>query len=90
MCSIMALKKEGVSFNPFFQHRLTEIQANLKDIAKSVGVLEPVRKIDGLANPADIGTRDNAKPEDMKPNGVWFKGPSWLSSKRETWPLSED
>ena len=85
----MALQKNGISFNPFFQHRLAEIQENLKTISSHVKVLEVIKKIDGKLNPADLTIRNHAKPEDLKPNGSWQKGPLFLCEPRNTWPLTD-
>ena len=41
-------------------------------------------------NPADLGTRGNARPEDLGPNSPWQRGPEWLSSPENTWPTRAD
>ena len=88
-CSIMALKKDGISFTPFFQHRIAEIQENLNIIATYVRVLEPVRKIQGKLNPADLSTRNTARPNDLKPESIWIKGPEFFKTPRNSWPLTD-
>ena len=50
----MALEKDGLAFTAFFQHRLAEIRDNIEDIRTIVHEMEPVRKIDGSINPADV------------------------------------
>ena len=89
LCCIMALKKDGMSFNPFFQNRLTEINENLSTISKKVKILEPVQKIAGTANPADLSTRTAAKHEDLAANSPWQKGPDFLCHPKDTWPLTD-
>ena len=85
----MALKRDGVAFNPFFQNRLNEIKDNLKQVEGLVDVLVSPRKIEGGLNPADINTRDHAKPEDLLPGSLWHKGPQFLRQPREDWPLTD-
>ena len=36
------------------------------------------------SNPADIGTRGS--PVHLKENPLWFRGPSWITESRESWP----
>ena len=86
-CSIMALKRDGLTFNAYFQNRLAEIQQNLKEVEERVGHLEPLRKIDGQINPADICTRDKGRLSHLLPGGQWQKGPPFLTEPRNTWPL---
>ena len=74
MCSILALKRDGLAFNPYFQNRLTEIQENLQEIKTHVNVLESVQKVEGIINPA----RSNSKPEDLQPGSSWQNGPTFL------------
>ena len=90
MCSIMALKRDGLNFNPFFQHRLAEIRENLTAIADAADHVEPVRKVKGESNPADIATRSGTKPEDLQPQSTWQKGPEWLREPRNLWPIDND
>ena len=86
-CSIMALKRDGLSFNAYFQHRLAEIQQNLNIMKNKVDKLEPILKIDGSLNPADICTRDTGKISDLLPGSTWQKGPQFLQKPLEDWPL---
>ena len=69
MCAIMVMRKLGSSFKPFFQNRVAEIQADL-DIKAKVDVLDPLYKIEGRRNPADVATRNTATPEDILPGGI--------------------
>ena len=52
----MALQKDGISFQPFFQNRIAEIGDNLNKVEKLVETLEPILKVSGILNPADIAT----------------------------------
>ena len=88
-CSIMALKRDGLTFNAYFQNRLAEIQHNLKEIEEKVSELEPLRKIDGPLNPADICTWDKGKLCHLLPGGQWQKGPPFLTEPRSSWPLTD-
>ena len=89
MSSIMSQKKDGSSFNPFFQSRLHQVEEELAMIRLQVGLLDNLQKIPGHDNPADLCTRDQAKPEDLGPETPWQKGPPFLSKPREEWPISE-
>ena len=88
MCSIMAMRKVGASFKPFFQNRVAEIAANLDAVAKHVDNLEPLQKIDGKVNPADICTRDSATDADVGLQSTWICAPPFLKLPREHWPLA--
>ena len=41
-------------------------------------------------NPADLATRDKAVLSVLGPNSFWQKGPSFLGSRRDTWPVTRD
>lgn len=43
----------------------------------------------GIENPADVGSRDQCKPEDLLPGGIVYTGPRWLKLPQEEWPVSQ-
>ena len=88
MCALMAIRREGAIYRPYFQNRVAHINSNLQAIREQVGVLEETLKIDGACNPADICTRRRAKAEDVGPDSEWQLGPSFLCTPRDQWPLS--
>ena len=71
MCALQAAGREGISFRPFFQNRVSEVNSNLKEIAKVVTHVEPLMKIEGKANPADLVTRGRASLQDIGPQSQW-------------------
>ena len=88
LCSIMAIRRHGVDYKVYFQNRVAEIAQNLKSVADRVGFLEPVAKIAGVQNPADVATRPGVKARDVMAGSLWLKGPAFLTKPREDWPLS--
>ena len=53
----------------------------------------PVEDIHYVArelNPADVGTRGFAKVADLGPDSFWQRGPAFLCSRRDLWPVSRD
>ena len=86
LCCIMALRRDGVSYNPYFQHRLAEITANLEVIQQQVEVLHPVKWVESMLNPADMLTKPYAKPDDLREESVWQAGPSFLALHMSQWP----
>ena len=84
MSCLMAVRRPGGTYKPFFQNRVGEIQRNFKKLAEKVPVVEEPLKIAGPENPADIGTRGKAKLEDIGPNSLWQMGPDFLCRERES------
>ena len=56
MCSIMMARQDGASLKVYFQNRVAEITQNLRAISARVGYMEPISKIAGVQNPADVAT----------------------------------
>lgn len=44
-------------------------------------------KVDGKENPADIVSR-GMYPSELKLSQLWFRGPSYLSGPKESWPIT--
>ena len=89
MCCIMAVKKDGVSFNPYFQNRLRQVHEEIQTITEQVETMGPLQKVPGVENPADICTRELTTPADLMPGTMWQRGPLFLSGPRSSWPLSD-
>ena len=88
MCALMAIRREGAIYRPYFQNRVAEVNANMAELDALVDTVEPPLKIDGPANPADICTRRRARPQDVSGDSEWQSGPSFLRLDRGDWPLS--
>ena len=87
MSSLMAVRRPGVNYKPYFQNRVSEIQKNLAALDEKVRVLEPLQKIAGSLNPADIATRGRASLSDVDAQSEWQNGPPFLRLMREDWPM---
>ena len=88
MCALMSLRREGVSFKPFFQNRVAEALNNLAQISEKVEILEETLKVPGELNPADICTRGKATLSDVTKDSEWQGGPGFLRLPRDMWPLT--
>ena len=69
MTVLQYLLNEDKRFKTFVSNRISEIR-ELTDVSSW-------QHIDGKSNPADLGTR-GAYLTDLKPDSIWFKGPSVL------------
>ena len=72
----MAVRRPGINYKPYFQNRVSEVQRNLMALEEKVQVLEPLQKVPGTLNPADIATRVHT-PAQLKTSS-WFDGPEFL------------
>ena len=86
-CSIAALDKTTSNLKPFFHNRVVEIGENVSEMRKICEV-EEVYHVPGKLNVADLGTRSGVKVEQLGSDTVWQKGPSFLSLRRELWPVT--
>merc|ERR1711867_233500 len=57
MSCLMAVRRPGGTYKPYFQNIIGEIQRNLRKLSEKVSVVKDPLKIAGPENPADIGTR---------------------------------
>ena len=80
MCALMSVRRDGTAYTPYFQHRVAEINRNLRDISRLVGELEPTLKVAGEINPADICTRGKATMNDVQEGSAWQNGPEVLEA----------
>ena len=44
ICSIMALRKHGMNYRPFFQNRVGDVTRNLEALGKMVSEVEPLQR----------------------------------------------
>ena len=88
MCCLMAVRKDGVHFNPYFQHRLCDIVENMEKMKDLVDVVHPPHWVDGTLNPADMCTKAYATASDIGPGSLWQQGPAFLSLPRHMWDIT--
>ena len=88
-CTISVLEKSVGALKPFFHNRVSEILENLADMRK-VCEVEDLHYIASKDNPADLATRGGVKLEDIGPGSFWQKGPLFLCSRRDMWPVSRE
>ena len=88
-CIISSLEMTSSKMLPFFQNRLAEIHENFDAIAKKCNV-EQVHWVQSDLNPADLLTRGTARLEDIGTGSFHQKGPNFLSSPRDRWPVTRD
>ena len=88
-CSISAVDTVSRALKPFFHNRVSEIIENMTEMKKYCEV-EDIAYVSGELNPADLATRDKAVLSVLGPNSFWQKGPSFLGSRRDTWPVTRD
>ena len=88
-CSISALAKTSSALKPYFHNRVSEIKENLKALAKICDV-EDVHHIPREFNIADMATHPGVGLSDLGPDSPWMRGPSFLASRRDLWPVSRE
>ena len=88
-CSISAVDKSTSALKPFFHNRVSEILDNMTAMRKYCPVDE-IHHVSGDLNPADLATRGLAKADELGPGSFWQQGPSFLSLRRELWPVSRE
>ena len=88
-CTISAVDTTSRALKPFFHNRVAEIIDNMKEM-KQFCPVEDIFYISGELNPADLATRDKAVLSDLGPGSFWQKGPNFLCSRRDTWPVSRE
>ena len=88
-CSISAVETTSRVLKPFFHNRVAEILDNISEMKKYCNV-EDIHHISSDNNPADLATRDLTKLEDLVSGSFWWKGPSFFSSRRDLWEVSQD
>ena len=88
-CLISAVDTTSRALKPFFHNRVSEIIENMNEMKKYCQV-EDIFYVSGDLNPADLATRDKAVLSDLGPGSFWQKGPSFLGSRRDTWPVTRD
>ena len=88
LCSIGALDKRSGSLRPFFTNRVSEISRLQDQLSSQTLLLSPVEHVPGEENPADIGMRGAAGPDDFGPSSIWQQGPGFLTQPFDQWPRS--
>ena len=88
-CTISSLELSSSSLKPFFKNRRAEIIDNL-EMSSKLCPMEQVHWVSSENNVADLLTRGEAKLEDIGPDSIWMRGPTFLSSRRGLWPVHRD
>ena len=88
-CTISAVDTSSRALKPFFHNRVSEILDNKKEMEKYCPV-EEIHYVDTSLNPADLPTRPGIKLTDIGMDSFWQKGPDFLCSRRELWPITRD
>ena len=88
-CSIAAVDTTARALKPFFHNRVAEIIDNMNEMRKYCPV-EDIHHVISQFNPADLATRNLTRVEDLEPGSFWQKGPSFLLSRRDLWPVSRE
>ncbi len=76
------LRTESGKFNEFMEAWVSEVKVNSN-------VEEEWRWLQGNCNPADLGTRSNATPQDMIPGSEYQIGKPWMTEPESTWPCKK-
>ena len=88
-CSISAVDTTSRALKPFFHNRVSEIIENMSEM-KNYCQVEDIHYVPTDMNPADLATRDKGVVAELGPGSFWQKGPSFLGSRRDTWPVTRD
>ena len=88
-CSISAVDTTTRVLKPFFHNRVAEI-VDIMAVMRKYCQVEDLQYVSGELNPADLATRGNVKVEDLGPNSFWQKGPAFLCSRRDLWPITRE
>jgi hypothetical protein len=76
------LRTESGKFNEFVGARVSEVKVNSN-------VEEEWRWLEGNCNPADLGTRSNATPQDMARGSEYQTGKLWMMAPEKAWPCKK-
>ena len=88
-CTISAIEKSGGVLAPYFAARVSESMTNLAEVAEEI-LVDPVLHVPGPLNPADIPTRGNTTPDEVREGSTWQNGPEYLRLPRYNWPFSRE
>ena len=81
-CTLATFSKDSTALNEFTGNSVDEV-LNFSDTSQWFHV-------GSSDNIADIGTKMNAKIEDVQEGSEWQTGPRWLYGERESWPVKQD
>ena len=88
-CTISAIDKSGGILAPYFAARVSESMTNLAEVSEEI-LVDPILHVPGLLNPADIPTRGNTTPDEVREGSTWQNGPDYLRLPRYNWPFSRE
>ena len=91
-CTIAAVDSENGILKSYLANRRATYLGALKDWKESYPEtgFEDLQHVAGVLNPADLLTRGACQMSDLGINSDWQKGPAFLCSPRESWPVSRD
>ena len=87
--TISIAAKSTSALKPFFHNRVSELTENMA-LMRKVCQVDDIHYVASADNPADLATRGGVKLKDIGPDSFWQKGPTFLCSRRDLWPVSRD
>ena len=60
------------------------------EVSRKYCPVEDISYVESSLNPSDISTRATSKLEDIGPNSFHQRGPNFLTSCHEMWPVTRD
>ena len=81
-CTLATFHKDTVGLKEFMGNRASEVHQKSN--------LEEWSHIDTKKNISDLGTRKNARAEDISEESDWQRGTTWMRSPRTEWSVSQD
>ena len=88
MCSLGALGRTTSTLKPYFANRVSEILQLRVRLSELTSDLAPVHHVEGVQNPADLGTRGTATMDDLLMGSRWQTGPDFLHDSYKEWPVT--
>ena len=71
----------------YWTNRTSEIKGILEELKIQASDVEEVTHMSSKLNPADIGTRGEAKIDRIRRGSPWQTAPKFLTTRREYWPV---
>ena len=81
-CTLAALNKDTVALREYMANRCTEVLETTE--------VHQWYHVASKENIADLGTRNNAKAEDIKDSNDWQRGRPWMRLPKDKWPATQD
>ena len=81
-CTLATFQNDTAVFNDFTSNRKAEVLNSTQ--------VKQWNHIESKKNIADLGTRTNARVDDVSEKSDWQRGTSWMRLPIEEWPVSQD